>query len=403
MMLKKLFVVMLILTAAIAAAIFIYRYEIIKYSAEQIIMSYLPDYVKVGRIDFDAKIGRVTIYDFRIVNPPEFSYKYLLEIDRISCNYKMKGKNPLDGFEIASPVFTAPLLIIERLADGKLNLVEMGEYLKAHEAGKAAAKKDAGTAPSKGSKREDVSLSQFLKLPERFMLEKGKVIFSDRMTPSLHVITFENIAATLDLKLKSDYSAVLNVTSTGEGNLNGYSDQTVKWNISYDPSTPKLTMSNRFDVFGLDLVVFEPYYDKYSPLTFRQGRFSGVLIFDFDNGNIGSSNEVHLSGLDFRVKEGRENSGFWGASVQDLAKYFTTTFGDVVFDFKIKGDMSQPRFYLGPISKQALTSMAVDKISDVISQMSSSGQQSQASGGEKSAVDQAKEYIELFKSLTEKK
>lgn len=127
---------------------------------------------------------------------------------------------------------------------------------------------------------------------------------------------------------------------------------------------------------------------------FKAGRFSGSLIFNFDNGMIGSSDELRLSGLKFAVKPGYENAQFWQTTVPDLVKYFTTPYGEVVFDFKIKGDMDDPKFFLGPKSKEALIAMAVDKISDAI--------QKNASGGQKSDIEKAKDYIDMFKGFLKK-
>ena len=151
------------------------------------------------------------------------------------------------------------------------------------------------------------------------------------------------------------------------------------------------------------MISFEPYYDKYSPFIFKRGRFSGTLIFDFDNGNIGSTNEVRLSNLIFSIKEGYENAEFWETTVPSLAKYFTTPSGDVLFDFKIKGEMANPKFYLGPISKQALASMAIEKISDIIEEAPRSPGQQGGPPAKKSDLDKAKEIIDLFKGLTKKK
>ncbi len=91
--------------------------------------------------------------------------------------------------------------------------------------------------------------------------------------------------------------------------------------------------------------------------------------------------------------------------------FFKTEFyeGDIVlraiyapFDFKIKGEMSDPKFYLGPISKQALTSMAVDKVSEIVQEMTKPKSQGEGAAAPKSDIEKAKEYIELFKGLIKK-
>lgn len=371
----------LIIIVALGAILFFYRLSILKYTAETIIRSVLPDYVSVEVISFDLNLSRISLKGFRISNPPGFSSGYLMEIGDVSCRYKMKGKTILDGLEMIDPVFKKPVIYIERRSDGRLNLNEMSNVLlkgqgggspavarpptlkAAREEAKAkglAAGRAAGAAAMVGNKK----LSDIVKLPEAYNIKNGKIIFNDNAAPGgPHKLVFDGIAGQILVKLNETYTGVLRVGSTGDGYLNNDKSEIVRWVIDFDPNTPKLTMSNRFDVYGVYIKPFEPYYDRYSPLVFRSGTFSGTLVFDFDNGNIGSTNEVHLSGISFVVKPGAENKEFWGSTVPDLVRYFTTASGDIVFDFKIKGDMSNPKFYFGPISKRSLTAMTVDKIS----------------------------------------
>ncbi len=380
--------------------LFIYRYNILRYSAEAVIRNSLPSYVSIDKIKFDFQKNEVLLIGFDILNPPYFINKYSVEIEEIRCGYKLKGKSILNGLEIINPVLRKPVINIERLSNGKINLIEMRSLLEDDASRKAKAK-----GPEEKQKRsydvpEKSAFASLIKIPQKFLLKNGKIVFTDRVGFARpHIITFENIDAEMFLQLNDDYSKVLGVASAGSAMLNGYSEETIRWKVSLNPTTPRLTMSNNFEVDNLSIPVFEPYYDKYSPFVFKAGRVSGSLIFDFDNGNIGSTNELHLSGLKFYVKQGFENAQFWETTVPDLIKYFSTSSGEIVFDFKIKGDVSNPRFYLGPISKQALTSMAIDKISSAIEAASKAGK-----GGVKSSdVEKAKEYIDLFQSIVNKK
>lgn len=400
-MLKKLLVSILIILAVAIAAIFYYRYQIFQYSAETIIRKVLPDYVRIDKINFDLKNNRVILTDFKIMNPVGYSARYLLEVGDIRCKYKMKSANILDGIEILSPELMRLTLNIERLRDNRLNLTDMQKYLESSQQKTVKTKPaEAGGQASSSKIAGDKTLPDILKLPERFSLKDGKVIFIDRLPSAKpHMLTFENVDAELALKLNSSYTSILYLASTGQGNVNGNRDEVVKWTISFNPATPKLTMSNRFDVYNVDIVPFEPYYDRQSPFVFKEGRFSGLLIFDFDNGNIGSSNEVHLSKYRFYIKRGYENAAFWDTTVPDLVKYFTSPYGEIVFDFKIKGDMANPRFYLGPISRQAITNMAIDKISSAIQQASEPSQP----GAPRTDIEKAKDYIDMIKGIINKK
>lgn len=396
-MIKKLAIFAVVVTAAIVIAVFIYRFQILQYSAETLIRKALPGYVTIDKIDFEFKDSRVVLKDFRISNPPGFSRRYLMRIKEIVCAYRMKSLNILDGIEILKPSFINPSLNIERLSDGRVNLSEMQKYVEnkeVEEVPREAAKISTGLPAGDAGKK----LPDFVKLPEEFEIVNGEVVFTDNL-PYLanpHIITFENIEAKLHIKLNEAYSKILSASSLGRGDFNGDHRQVIKWVVSLNPTTPKLTMSNNFTASNVDILPLEPYYDKYSPFVFRSGAFSGNLIFDFDNGNIGSTNEVRLSKLAFSIKKDYENAQFWGTTVNDLAKYFTSSFGEIVFDFKIKGDMAKPNFYLGPISKQALASMAIDTISNVI------GKAAQGSGQPAEGVDKAKKYIDIFKELIQK-
>lgn len=398
-MIKKKVIVVLAGLLVIGVVVFLFRYRILQYSTETIIRNSLPSYVRVDKILLNPPEGKILLNNFKILDPPDFSYKYLIEIAEITAKYKMRGKTILSGVEILDPVLKKVTMNVERLGDGRLNIVDMRTVLE----NEAAAKEKGAVKPKKEDGAGGRKISDLIKLPEIFLLKEGQIIFVDRTMPRKpHVITFEGVEAKMSLKLDDLYSKVLSFSSEGEGRVNGKKNEIVKWTISLNPTTPQLTMSNRFEVSGLDILPFEPYYDKYSPFVFKSGRFSGTLVFDFDNGSIGSTNEIHLSGLEFSIKQGYENALFWEASVQDLAKYFTSPFGDIVFDFKIKGDMSNPKFFLGPISKQAVASMTIDKISAAIGKATGS-QQSSGSGAAKNDVERAKEYIDLIKGLINKK
>jgi hypothetical protein len=288
----------------------------------------------------------------------------LLKIDDITCGYIVKGNNILNGIEITKPNFGRSSLNIERLKDGRINLTEMQGLL---EKGSRESEAKIARQVKKKNTAGKTKLSDMIKLPENFSVTNAEIIFMDRINPGRpHMITFENIESNIMLKLDESYSRVLNVASDGRGNINGNSDETLTWNISWNPTTPRLTLLSHFKAYDLDILSFEPYYYKQSPFIFYKGKFSGDLVFNFDNGGIGSTNEIHLAHLKFSIKEGYENASFWETNVRDLMKYFSSSSGDIVFDFKIKGDMSDPKFYLGPISKQALAAMAIDKISTAI-------------------------------------
>lgn len=401
-MFKKLLTFLLavsLLALAAGTAVFYYRHSIIEYSVDRIVKSLLPPYVKIDDIEFRFKENAVVVRGFRVADPPGFSGASVLEIGEISCGYSMRGDDILDGIELLSPVLKGAVLSIERNAEGRMNIFGMEEA-----AGKTAPApiKESPAGKAAIQALGDRKISDIIKLPEVYSVLDGKVVFTDRYAgPRPHVITLENIRSELFLSMDESYGRVNRAGSRGRGVLNGKRNETIDWDVKIDPAAATLTMSNRFHVSGLDITVFEPYYDRYSPFAFKAGKFSGDLIFDFNNGGIGSTNEVRLSSLRFYIKPDFKNAGYWEANIEDLIRYFTASTGEIIFDFKIKGEMSNPKFYLGPVSKQAMTSMAIDKVSGIIEGMSKKAQDGVSDPG--GQIEKFNEYLKTFKGLIDKK
>lgn len=430
-MIKKILIITAVIVILAVAAVFYYRYQLISLSAESLIRKSLPGYVKIDKIKFNFKESMAFFEGVRLEGPSGFSDRYLVEIAEISCRYKLKGATMFDGLETMDPVLKDMVLQIERLQDGRVNLSEMGNVIgsavgsqkslqtsrpagpEADVGGQPAVESASGEPGKAGEDKESPSLPKdnFIKLPHEFKLKNGKIILTDRFfVRGYNVLTFNNIEAVIALRMNDSFSQVLDVASTGVGNINGHKDQSVKWVIKFNPNTPKLTMSGRIDLFGADLITFEPYYDKFSPFEFAQCRVSGFMEFNLDNGNIGSTNELHLANLVFSIKPGAQNAAMFDTTVQDLTRYFTTFTGEVVFDFKIKGDMANPRFFLGPISKQAITAMVMDKVGDLLQKMSRKGSEavttaagSTAAETANTSVDNTKQIIDMVKGFLDKK
>lgn len=397
---KKIFILIIAVILIIVSVLLIYWYKIIGYSAEAVIRKTLPDFIRIDKINLDPKNRSLTLEDLRIENPSGFSHRYLLEVGRISCSYRMNGKSILDGIEVVDPKLSNMVLNIERVPGGKVNILEIGPVVAAKSGGSKTSLKGVKGISLPGGRAP----ADMIKLPEEFKIQGSKIIFMDRLPQHKpHTLTFEKMNGKVLLRLNKYYNGVSWIESTGEGCLNGTESEIIHWVISLDPTARNLTMSNRFEVQDLDMLAFEPYYDRYSPFIFKNGNFSGTLIFDFNDGNIGSSNEIRLSGLRFMVKPGYENGLFMGATVQDFVKYFTSPYGEIIFDFKIKGSMKDPKFFLGPRSKEAIAAMAIDKVSSVIEKMSKTKDVSGTAEGAKSDIEKAQEYFNLFKSIVDKK
>ena len=404
-MIKKILIALVILVILSAAAVYIYRQAIIQYYGEKFIRDNLPGYVKIDKIKFDLVNNVFSLGGLKILNPPGFLAKYLLAIEEVRCVYRIKGAILPEGLDVTGISFKKPEVSVERLPDGKVNLVEMDRFTKSFpvknmptDLSEEARKAKPDPAPQNLNRAK--KLSDIINLPPSFSIERGRIFFIDGVPYQKPYETIiDSVNGDVSISFNDNYTGILKLAFTLQGILNGASDERLKWIASLDPRAPKLTMSNRFEVSNINILTLEPYYAVHSPIVFKRGSFSGYLVFDFDNGNIGSTNEIRLSDISFFVKEGSENGQFFETSVPDLIRYFTTSSGDVVFDFKIKGDMNNPRFYLGPISKRALTSMALDKISSYA--MNQIAKPADAAAG--GTVDNATDYINMFKELIKKK
>jgi hypothetical protein len=241
-------------------------------------------------------------------------------------------------------------------------------------------------------------ITRLLTLTDTIEITKGKVYFLDSVVskPQYRLI-FDNVNGELVMKLKGDFTSVLAASSTGSGFVNSDPGQRVSWKVSLDPRASALTMSSRFEIQGVEITQFKPYYDPYIPIVITQGWCSGTLVFDFDRGNIGSMNTLVLQRFRFaQKKEGQGSSSWQPDTIPRMIEYLRSSPDEITFDFKIKGTMQDPKFYPGDHVKKAITAMTVDTISDALKQ--SIRGEGQPATGEKSDAERVVDAIqELLK------
>ncbi|MGB3112628.1 MAG: DUF748 domain-containing protein [Candidatus Omnitrophota bacterium] len=388
---KKLGIILLVFLVIFAGIIYYFRFEIFQHSAEAIVRKNLPPYVTVQNILFNLKEDLLEVKGLGIKNPKGYRAKDLATVGSITCRYKMKGKNILDGIKVTEIVTRGFVINIERLPDGRLNINEMDKVM---ETGKKAGDSKVKAPGKEGGKSAfGKDISDIIELTKTIDIRDGRVVFTDEaVTSPPYTLTFDNINGQLDLTLAGDYRSVNYVSSRGGGVLNGDPSQRINWVVSLDPKKERLTMSNRYEVSDLNVLLFRPYYDRYSPIDIKKCRVSGTLVFDFNSGNIGSMNTLRLSDLRFEVKRDASGVGFWEASIPEIIEYLRTSSGEIVFDFKIKGDMNNPRFYPGPHLKQAIQMKVVDTIADALAP------KEEGQGGVAGKSD-AEQVVDVFREL----
>ncbi len=393
---KKVLIVLLVILLAGGAYLYFNWQGIFQQSAEGLIMKNLPPYVKIDRVIFNFKENELEVKNFRILNPQGFKNKYLAVIDRIVCKIALQGKNILDGIEVTDITAQNPVIYIDRMKGGKINVNEMGEFMESSPSPIESAPR---VPQKKETRKEKFKISDIVKLTETIDLNNGRVEFYDEVVLSpYYAITFDKVNAKLNLKLNDDYTGALSVGSTGNGYVNGDLSQKVGWSINMDPTKPELEMSSRFEPNNVDLTLFRPYYYKYSPIYIKSGRFSGVLIYNFDNGNIGASNTINIRNLEFEQKETSESAGFWQVPVAQLIEYLKTSPNEITFDFTIKGSMNNPSFNVGPITRKAIQSMAVDTITDLAESFTKKGS-GEGAGAAAEGQSDAEKAINMIKGF----
>ncbi len=378
--------------------IYIFRDEILQYSAQSIIKKNLPDYIVVDKVVFDYKKGELILKGLAVKNPPGYNEKFLASIGTLTCGYKFRGKGIFDGIEVTRISAERPAFYIERLSNGRMNVNEMGSVMSSS----ADEKPPAPESPVSGGKETTVGgkkFYEFFKLPDTVEFSDGSIIFNDlTMGRDGYRLVFGHANGNIRIELSPDYQIVRAVTSRGAGSVNDDQSQRIDWDIWLDPRRKSLTMSNRFVVSGIRIAQFKPYYDRYSPIDIRSGIASGTLVFNFDDGVIGSMNTIKLNDLKFYVKEDSSAAEFWRTTVPDLIKYLQSAPGEITFDFKIKGSMDSPEIYPGPIVKQAIQNMAIDKISQAIRDVSQQGQETAVEAPQ----TDAEKVMETIKALLQK-
>ena len=408
--LRLAFFIALIILLLSAVFVFINRDSLFNYSINRLIKNLTPAYIEIDDVAVDLGSGSITVKNFKIINPKGYNSDYLIEVPLIKANFNQKDqKSILKGLTVYDIELVDPVVYFERSADGKVNIQRLQEVFVKPVRRKEMTLKNRLLAGFSYLLSPVKDISELMSIDPRSHITNGRLVFDDRYFASDGYLTvLSGVDADVELGLKKGFKGMDWVRSSGNGLLNSKPGQVIAWVCDYDPNAPKLTMSNRFILQGIDFIHFRPYFDRYSPFLFKKGLASGELIVNFDNADIGSMNEVRFSQLDFAPKEDAAQQRFWEASIEDLHKYFSSQPGEILFDFKVKGSMDEPKFYLGSKTKSALRKMLIGKITDIFnnaqkdSQPSAAGESAtgqaapQEASGPKSDVEK---IIDLFKSL----
>jgi len=127
-------------------------------------------------------------------------------------------------------------------------------------------------------------------------------------------------------------------------------------------------MNTTLDTSNVDLMQFLPYFESYTPFSFREGLFSSHTTFEMHNNMISSPTTMVFHKLSLLVGPGMENAQFFTTSVNKLVPYLTSGSGEIVFDFIINGPVQSPQANLGPRVKQAVGMAAMEELGRMLQQ-----------------------------------
>ncbi len=365
---KIVMIILLVMVLASAGYIYLNRQQLLNQSIDKVLTNVLPPFMEIDSLSLDLDKRTIKIVNLRIKNPRGFSHPYLAKVPSVSCSYKARdNSNLLKGINISDIRIEELEIYIDRNRSGEVSIQQMEKVIKSSKPIKKMGAKDKimGIFSYLLSPVKDIS--QLMEIDPVFDISSGVLTFDDSYIDNRgYITTIKDIRAMVTLDLRKDFKGIDYLTSTGRGVVNGNRPQYLEWETRYEPTAKKLTMMNNFIISDVNFVHFAPYYDRFSPFIFKKGRASGELVFNFDNGNIGSTNEIRFSNLEFEPKKDHSFNKFWPTGTEDLYKYFSDPSGEIVFDFKIKGSMDNPEFHLGSKAKRALSRMAIYKIADVI-------------------------------------
>lgn len=128
-------------------------------------------------------------------------------------------------------------------------------------------------------------------------------------------------------------------------------------------------MEMTIETRGIDLIRFLPYFDRYTPFHINEGVFSSDTSFRMHNNMIDSLTTMVFHKLNFSIDPGMENSEFLAASVNQLAKYLTSSQGEILFDFVIKGEADNPAIGIGPKVQFAIGMVVIEELGKMMQEI----------------------------------
>jgi hypothetical protein len=118
---------------------------------------------------------------------------------------------------------------------------------------------------------------------------------------------------------------------------------------------------------NVDLRLFEPYFQMYTPFRFQSGRFSSKTDFRMHGGAVNSLTTMYFNNLALMINAYAPNAQFLNVSINRLAPYLRSG-SSLVFDFTMSGDARNPEFGVGPRVKTAISMVVMEEVGKAVIQ-----------------------------------
>lgn len=392
-MIKKILIVLVVITIILASSIYFFRNNIKQYALDMILRSFPIPNVALAGINFDETTGKLNLEDIKVKNPQGFQGKYLMEAGSLDMNLNITTK-PAMRLDVNNINITDPIFYVERSAAGRWNFEELGK--KESKGGRSASiERDGGFDFIKEAFAEEEAKAKVY-LPSTINIKNGVLHFLDNFVAAGqgHHIDVFPVTGTVSLLRSADEKNYEQITFSGSANLNGKPERTMKGQFEIYPMHKDPTYAWQFTASNVPLSSLKPYLDRYSPFIVTQGNFNINSNLRSTDGAVDGNHTMEIMDLAFTLNPDKNDISFLETSVQKLTLYLTNQSGNVVIDFKQKTDSEGNMLWgLGPITKRAIGLMAIDTVIDIIRGTQGSAPEENLPG------DIPPEVIDIFKSI----
>jgi len=390
-MFKKIIIGVFVIIVFIAASVYIFRANIKRYALQTILKSFPLPNVALADVNFDEAEGRLSLEDIRVKTPRGFS-RDIFSAKKVDMKIGIVTQPELlldiDAIDLWEPVIT-----LERSPQDTWNF---DEYLKKK---KSASGKEISPGFIREAQAKETEKSRIM-LPRSVEITDGRLVINDNFvkTGSSYTISLFPLNGKVLLDYGPDNMAYEKINLNAISNVNGMASSTVKTNLDLFPAGDKMAYSLDMNALDIPLETLKPYLDRYTPFIVKEGRFNMTSQIRTVGGTVKGDHTMELMDLVFAVNPRKADSPFLETSVKKMTMYLTNQRGNVVIDFRQRGDLDgKMDWSLGPIAKRAIGLLVIDTVIDVINAIDKgTGARGKASG---LPNDVPPEVIEIFKGI----